>query len=94
MHRKQRCPAHVRGVCASVCTPDLSPRSSWRRKSYSNDKCVNYCINYHEWIHFTDDRSWNLANGAFDSYAFAISSELPSYIGEKACLQTSVTCET
>jgi hypothetical protein len=40
----------------NVCTPELSPRSSWRRKSYSNDKCVNYCINYHEWIHRTDSR--------------------------------------
>ncbi len=72
---------------AGVCTPDLSPRSSWRRKSYSNDKCVNYCINYHEWTHFTDSRQWSLGNGGFDGDAFALFSELPGYIGEKACLQ-------
>jgi hypothetical protein len=47
---------------------------------------VNYCISYHEWVHFTDGRSWNLANGGFDSDASGIFSELP-YIGEKACLQ-------
>jgi hypothetical protein len=66
-----------------TCTPAASAPSAWQFGNYKKDKCVNYCINFHEWVHFNDLRPWG------ESWFWQqeeIFHEFPTYVAEKACL--------
>jgi RHS repeat-associated protein len=47
------------------------------------DPCVKYCGEFHEWIHFTDNRPWSMKWTDYEQMRFL---ELPAYVGEKSCL--------
>jgi hypothetical protein len=46
---------------------------------------VNYCVNFHEWIHFSDTRTWG---ESWTDVQKEIFHELPAYVGEQpACFK-------
>jgi RHS repeat-associated protein len=65
------------------CTPLASDPSLFPWGNYKEDKCANYCINFHEWIHFSDLRSWGEHWSETQKTLFH---EFPAYVAEKACL--------
>jgi hypothetical protein len=66
-----------------ICTPAASAPSAWQFGNYKADKCVNYCINFHEWVHFSDLRPWD---ESWSWQQVEIFHEFPAYVAEKACL--------
>lgn len=68
------------GLCSNE---PVDPKTYVFNKGYSKDPCVNYCINFHEFIHFTDTRQWDMSWTDNQIVRFQ---EFPAYLGEKACL--------
>ncbi len=67
-----------------LCSPyPVDPKTYDFRQEYSKDPCVNYCVNFHEFIHFTDTRQWDMNWSGNQIVQFQ---EFPAYVGEGACL--------
>jgi hypothetical protein len=68
------------GLCTNY---PVDPKEYVFDKGYSKDPCVNYCINFHEFLHFTDPRQWDMSWSDTQITQF---NEFFPYVGEKACL--------
>lgn len=74
-----------------VCT--MKPYSDpWSFQRYDDDDCVNYCINFHEWVHHTDNRSFpkaweDAADAAHDYKQIKDFLEKPAYDATRTYLE-------
>jgi len=75
----------IRGTTCTgtICSYVPEDPSLFNRQNFSKDKCVDYCANYHEWVHFVDTRSWD---NTWGDVKIGIFQEWPGYIANKACL--------
>jgi len=69
------------GLCSNY---PVDPKEYVFDNEYSKDPCVNYCINFHEFLHFTDTRQWDMSWSHTQITQF---NEFFPYLGEKACLK-------
>lgn len=68
------------GLCSNY---PVDPKEYVFNKGYDKDPCVNYCINFHEFLHFTDTRQWDTTWSISQITRF---NEFFPYLGERSCL--------
>jgi len=67
------------------CTNNPQDPKNFDPGTNEKDPCVRYCITVHEWVHFNDNRPWNLN---WPDAALVIYWEWPAYEANLACLES------